>query len=149
MKASVMIKSETRDIPRLIMGIGHHLKLRLDKRLSQNNLTISQFKVLAYLWEHHQQKVNQKQIHDFLEIKPSSMTKLIRLLQAKDLIQKEVDPDDPRNKIIKITAAGMEIKKICLHHMKQSENYLLKDFSEQEMDTFYDLLLRIKEKIRS
>lgn len=141
-------KKEIRDIPRLIMGIGHHLKMRLDKKLSQNNLTISQFKVLAYLWEHSNQKVNQKQIHEFLEIKPSSMTKLIRLLQAKDLIQKEADPEDSRNKIIKITAAGMEIKKICLHHMKQSEAYLLKDFSVTEIDILYDLLLRIKEKIR-
>lgn len=143
-----MGESETRNIPRLIMGIGHHLKMRMDDQLSQNNVTISQFKVLAYLWEHNDQKINQKQIHEFLEIKPSSMTKLVRLLQAKNLINKEVDPADSRNKIIKLTAEGMEIKRMCLHNMKQSEAYLLEDFTLEEINSLIRLLLKIKKKIR-
>ena len=130
------------------MIIGHHLKRRLDKKLSQNNLTISQFRVLAYLWEHSEQKINQKMIHDFLEIKPSSLTKLIRLLLQKDLIRKEVDPEDTRNKVIKLTESGKEIKKICLQNIAESEDYLLKDFSLQEIDTLANLLLKIKKKIK-
>ena len=72
------------------------------------------------------QKINQKQIHDFLEIKPSSMTKLIRLLQAKDLIRKEADPDDTRNRIIRLTERGMEIKRICIENMISEEIFFLK-----------------------
>jgi DNA-binding MarR family transcriptional regulator len=143
-----MGESETRNIPRLIMGIGHHLKMCMDDQLSQNNVTISQFKVLAYLWEHNDQKTNQKQIHEFLEIKPSSMTKLVRLLQAKNLIKKEVDAADSRNKIIKLTAEGMEIKRMCLRNMKQSEAYLLEDFTLEEINSLIRLLLKIKKKIR-
>ena len=142
-----MNKSKIKSIPRLIMGIGHHLKMRMDDKLSQNNLTISQFKVLAYLWEHSNQQINQKQIHEFLEIKPSSMTKLVRLLQAKDLIRKEADPDDSRNRIIKLTDRGMEIKRICIANMKQAESYLLQDFSKEEVELFLHMLLRIKKKI--
>jgi len=129
------------------MQIGHHLKMRMDEILSQNNLTISQFKVLAYLWEHNNQKINQKQIHEFLEIKPSSMTKLVRLLQAKDLIRKEADPDDSRHRIIRLTDRGMEIKRICIENMKQAESYLLQDFSKEEVERFLHMLLRIKKKI--
>ncbi len=142
-----MEKSKVKSVTRLIMGIGRHLKMRMDEKLNQNNLTISQFRVLAYLWEHSNQKINQKQIHEFLEIKPSSMTKLVRLLQAKDLIRKEADPDDSRNRIIKLTDRGMEIKRICIENMKQAESYLLQDFSKEEVELFLQMLFRIKNKI--
>jgi MarR family transcriptional regulator, repressor for mepA len=144
-----MKENNTKSVPRLIMGIGHHLKMRIDEKLSQNNLTVSQFKVLAFLWQHNNEKINQKQIHEFLEIKPSSMTKLIRLLQGKKLIKKEIDPDDSRNKIIKLTEKGMDIKRICLQNMKQSESYLLDDFTQQEIDTLIYLLLKIKKRIKN
>jgi DNA-binding MarR family transcriptional regulator len=141
------MKSKTKNIPRLIMQIGHHLKMRMDENLSNNNLTISQFKVLAYLWEHENKKINQKKIYDFLEIKPSSMTKLLKLLEAKGLVTKEPDLDDTRNTIIKLTKKGMESKRICILNIKEAENYLLKDFSQEEIEELVILLLKIKEKI--
>ena len=143
-----MEKYKEHSIPRLIMGIGRHLRMRLDKNLSKNNLTISQFKVLAYLWEHSEQKINQKVIHEFLEIKPSSLTKLIRILQSKNLIRKETDPDDSRSKIIKLTEKGMEIKRICRKNIAESEAYLLQDFSGDEINSLTELLLKIKKKIK-
>ena len=88
---------------KLISRIARYFRVQLDKDLSQNNLTISQFKVLAYLWEHGEQKINQKMIHEFLEIKPSSLTKSIRILLSKDLIRKETDSDDFRSRIIMLT----------------------------------------------
>ncbi len=141
------MKGKTKNIPRLIMQIGHHLKMRLDENLSKNNLTISQFKVLAYLWEHENNKINQKQIYEFLEIKPSSMTKLIILLEEKRLIKKDPDLNDARNTIIKLTKKGMEIKQICMLNIKEAENYLLEDFSQEEIEKLVILLLKIKEKI--
>ena len=143
-----MNKDKTKSIPRLIMGIGHHLKIRLDKKLSEDNLTISQFKVLAYLWDYGEQKINQKMIHEFLEIRPSSLTKLIKILEQKGLIRKETDPDDSRNKTIELTDKGMEIKKLCLRRITESETYLLQDFSHQEIGILTKLLLRIKKKTR-
>ena len=137
-----------KNIPRLIMQIGHHLKMRLDENLSDNNLTLSQFKVLAYLWEHDNEKVNQKKIHEFLEIKPSSMTKLVKLLEAKNLIKKQADIEDTRNSIIILTTKGIKIKQICINSIKKTENFLLKDFSEKEVETLLFLLLKIKNKIK-
>ncbi|KQC10807.1 MAG: hypothetical protein APR54_11630 [Candidatus Cloacimonas sp. SDB] len=141
------MESKTKNIPRLIIQIGHHLKMRMDENLSNNNLTMSQFKVLAYLWEYENKKINQKQIYEFLEIKPSSLTKLVKLLEAKGLIKKELDPDDARNRIVKLTKKGMEIKQICILNIKEAENYLLKDFSQEEINKLLVLLLKIKEKI--
>jgi len=119
----------------------------MDEKLSQNNLTISQFKVLAYLWEHSHKKINQKHIHEFLEIKPSSLNKLLSLLETKGLIKKEIDPDDFRNRIIKLTDHGMEIKRICTENMKQTEAYVLEEFSDEEVNILFNLLSRMKKKI--
>lgn len=144
-----MKKNKSYSIPRLIMIIGHHLKGRMDKSLNQNNLTISQFRVLSYLWKHRGKKINQKMIHDFLEIKPSSLTKLIRILTQKGLIKKTVDSEDARNKIILLTEKGERIKNICLQNIIESEIYLLKDFSSPEIEALTNLLLKIKSRIKS
>jgi len=135
-------------IPRLIMGIGHHLKMRLDKKLSNDNLTISQFRVLDYLWKHNEEKINQKMIHEFLEIKPSSLTKLIRILTIKGLIIQEADPEDSRHRIIRLTEKGIKIKDICLQNIAETEAYLLQDFSRQEISALTVFLLKIKKKIK-
>jgi DNA-binding MarR family transcriptional regulator len=133
---------------KLISRIARYFRVQLDKDLSQNNLTISQFKVLAYLWEHGEQKINQKMIHEFLEIKPSSLTKSIRILLSKDLIRKETDSDDFRSRIIMLTEKGMEIKKICKESITESEAYLLQDLSGKDINTLTELLLKIKKKIK-
>ena len=141
-------KSDLKSISRLIMRIGHHLKMNLDEKLSQYNLTSSQFKVLAYLWKHGNQEINQKQIHHFLEIKPSSMTKLLRQLEAKGLITKEIGHNDSRNRLIKLTGQAREMKKLCLENAKQTENKLLEDFSKEEIDILFKLLQKVKNKIK-
>jgi len=76
------------------------------------------------------------------------MTKLVKLLEAKGLIKKEPDADDARNTIVKLTKKGMEIKRICILNIKEAENYLLKDFSQEEIDKLVILLLKIKVKIK-
>jgi len=141
-------KSDLKSISRLIMKIGHHLKMNLDEKLSQYNLTSSQFKVLAYLWKHSDQEINQKQIHDFLEVKPSSMTKLLRQLEAKGLITKEIGRDDSRNRLVRLTGHAIEIKRLCLENAKQTENKLLEDFSKEEINILFKLLQKVKNKIK-
>jgi len=137
---------EEKSIPRLIMRIAHHIKMNMDENLSHQDLTISQFKVLSYLWHHGQHKINQKQIYDFLEIKPSSMTKLIRILESKELIKKEIDPEDCRNSIIKLTERGLENKRQCIENIKQTEGYLLKELTPEEREILFQLLVKIKKR---
>ena len=128
----MMEKSNLKSIPHLIMRIGHHLKMNMNGRLIQYNLTSSQFKVLAYLWKHSNQEVNQKQIHDFLEIKPSSMTKLLRQLELKGLITKEIGHDDSRNRLIKLSGHTREIKRLCLEIQNKREKSYLKIFQKKK-----------------
>jgi len=137
---------EEKSIPRLIMRIAHHIKMNMDENLSHQDLTISQFKVLSYLWHHGQHRINQKQIYDFLEIKPSSMTKLIRILESKGLIKKEIDPEDSRNSIIKLTDRGLENKRQCIENIKQTEGYLLKELTSEECELLFQLLVKIKKR---
>jgi len=42
----------------------------------------------------------------------------------------------------------MKIKQICIKNIKETEKYLLNDFSQKEIETLVLLLLKIKEKIK-
>lgn len=43
-----MEKNPLYQFSKLIVGIGQHLKMSIDRKLSHKNLTMAQFKVIAY-----------------------------------------------------------------------------------------------------
>jgi len=76
-------------------------KTYFDEEFEKIDITYSQFKVLNWLWRHSE--LTQKEIHNFVNIKPSSLTKMLDILIKKGLIERRIDPDDARIKKVSIT----------------------------------------------
>lgn len=127
-----------------INRITHDLILYHNKRLEKHELTASQLRVLFCLWQKEFKSINQTEILEFLGIKPSSMTKLIKQLEQKGFIRKEVDPCDARNKLISLTTKGEELREIAYDIAMEIEEKLVKGFSEEEVETLSKLLFKLK-----
>lgn len=67
-----------------------------DEAFERIDITYSQFKVLNWLWR--KGELTQKEIHNYVQIKPSSLTKLLNILIKKDLVERHIDPNDARTK---------------------------------------------------
>ena len=61
-----------------------------------------------------------------------------------DFLTKEIDPDDNRKKIIKITSKGKEIQKFAIKTNEEIENKLNPQIGEKEMA---DLKIKLEELI--
>lgn len=72
-----------------------------DEAFERIDITYSQFKVLNWLWR--KGELTQKEIHNYVQIKPSSLTKLLNILIKKDLVERHIDPNDARTKKVKTT----------------------------------------------
>lgn len=133
------------DIIRNMMIVSHKLKLIHDNNLVNFNLTLSQIKVLIYIWHNVDKHLNQKQIHEALEIKASSMTKLIEQLIQKDLVVKITDPSDSRNKLIVQTKKGKLLQEKTKSILDELKLEIVYGLSEKEIEQFNNTLKKINE----
>ena len=117
----------------------------LNNALKEMDITISQARVLLVLAKNDGVSI------DFLanktNIGKSSITKSVKILEKKEkkeFLTKEIDPDDNRKKIIKITSKGKEIQKFAFKTNEEIENKLNLQIGEKEMA---DLKIKLEELI--
>ena len=114
----------------------------LNNALKEMDITISQARVLLVLAKNDGVSI------DFLanktNIGKSSITKSVKILEKKEFLTKEIDPDDNRKKIIKITSKAKEIQKFAFKTNEEIENKLNLQIGEKEMA---DLKIKLEELI--
>lgn len=114
----------------------------LNNALKEMDITISQARVLLVLAKNDGVSI------DFLanktNIGKSSITKSVKILEKKEFLTKEIDPEDNRKKIIRITPKGKEIQKSAVKTNEEIENKLNSQIGEKGMA---DLKIKLEELI--
>lgn len=114
----------------------------LDQRLQQEELTLSQARVLLLLFAENGQ--NQSSLMKQLQIESSSMTKIIDLLERKNFIVRKDNHRDARRKNIFLTKQGQH-KESAIHQLlQQFEADLLSPLSAAEAQQLVQLLQKIQ-----
>jgi DNA-binding MarR family transcriptional regulator len=72
------------------------------------NLTAEMMQVLRYLWEHD--GVNQQEIANALSKDKGSLTSMLDNLVQRELVERQTDPQDRRNKRVVLTAKGRALQ---------------------------------------
>ena len=72
--------------------------------LDRLNLTYTQYVVMMYFWE--KRESNLKELGETLLLDPSTLTPLIKKLEAKGYLTRERSARDERNLVIRVTEAG-------------------------------------------
>jgi DNA-binding MarR family transcriptional regulator len=73
------------------------------------NLTSEMMLVLRYLWTHD--GVNQQEIANAVSKDKASLTSMIDNLVQRELVERQADPQDRRNKRVVLTAKGWALEK--------------------------------------
>ncbi|MCY6959776.1 MarR family winged helix-turn-helix transcriptional regulator [Clostridium brassicae] len=125
----------------LMHQIAHKFRVKYDKKLDNYNITCSQIKAMRCLWD--KDGIIQNEILNQVDIKPSSLTKLIGILSEKGLVEKRTDEKDARNNLIFLTSKGREIEKETWGIVLDMEQELTEGFSEDEKNTLISFLIRM------
>ncbi|MGR6981464.1 MarR family winged helix-turn-helix transcriptional regulator [Testudinibacter sp. P27/CKL/0425] len=114
----------------------------LDQRLQQEELTLSQARVLLLLFAENGQ--NQSSLMKQLQIESSSMTKIIDLLERKNFIVRKDNHRDARRKNIFLTKQGQHKENAIHQLLQQFEADLLSPLSAAEAQQLVQLLQKIQ-----
>ncbi len=116
-------------------------------KLQENgiNITPEQYLVLDILWD--QQSLSQQNIADIIQKDKNSVTKIIDSLEKKSLVRRVVDKKDRRINKIELTDEAMALEKLTTEVAINFMNDVVKDIDKQELDSFVNVMQRMKNNL--
>jgi DNA-binding MarR family transcriptional regulator len=114
---------------------------RLFAVLGQSDVKISEFTVLYAVAENP--GIRQGVLADVLKIKWPNMTKLVRSLEERGLIERRIPPDNRRSVHLRITREGRKRIAASEQHMYESDKLALSMLDDEERAQ----LLKLSRKI--
>ena len=116
-----------------------------DKKFNKYNLTGAQVSILSILWK--RDGVTQKEFNEQLNLRAPSVSGLVDILCDKGLIIRKQDPEDARFKRIFLTEEGKKLKNNSMEVIKETQDEILKGFSEEEKVIFVSWMKRLNQNL--
>lgn len=107
-------KGVQKEFIRIINQVNIAFRQFVQQKLKQHKvgLTFEMLQIMGYLWEND--GVNQQEIADATLKDKASLTYLIDNLTRRELVYRQEDTNDRRNKLIFLTTQGWQLKTIIL-----------------------------------
>ena len=124
----------------LVTRLAHEMNVELDRRLQTHNVTISQWKVLMFLWQ--QEGCSQAEIQEQLGLEGATVTGLVQRMTRAELVQRRPDPVDKRVQRVFLTERGRALEPVLGFLVEEVNVLACKDFTADEQAFFVRLLTR-------
>lgn len=135
-------------IGREIFGLANQLKRKIGSESAKYGVTSIQGRIIGFLnWESSKRDIFQRDIEAEFNIRRSSVTSVLKLMEKNGLIERVSVSEDARLKKIILTEKGREVDKHVYNFINGMENELKDEFTDEELDTFMDLVNRLSKKI--
>lgn len=123
----------------MIKYISDKVRQKADNNLKDHNVTLSQVRVLNFLWRENG-SCSQKQIEDFLQVSHPTVVGLVSRMEQSGYIQTSVSPDDKRNKIVTVTDSGMFLACELCRYMEDIDKRMLVGLTDEQQVQLADML---------
>ncbi|GAU84564.1 MarR family winged helix-turn-helix transcriptional regulator [Bosea sp. BIWAKO-01] len=90
-----------------LLETSRQLRSYVDQRARENGTTRAQWSVLARL--RRAEGLNQATLAEMLELQPISLTRLIDRLEGQELVERRLDLQDRRARLLHLTSAGRKL----------------------------------------
>lgn len=126
----------------------HRMHRKIDNEAAKYGITGTQARILGFiLRESVKRDIFQKDIEEYLDIRRSSVTSVLQLMEKNECIERISVAEDARLKKIVITEKGFEIDRNVYEYIMQLEKSLHDELSEDEIRTFVNLIDRLSKKV--
>ena len=119
----------------------------IDKIKYLDKLTGTHGWIIKYLYENRDKDIFQKDIENKLQIRRSTATVMLQLMEKNDLIFREPVSYDARLKKIVLTEKSIEMHLIIEEELGNLENQIIKGLSEEELAKFFEILEKMKKNV--
>lgn len=123
----------------------------LDKNLNSNNIdkiTTSHAYIIGFLYENKDKTIYQRDIEKELQIRRSTATGILKLMEKNGLIKKMSDDKDARLKKIILTEKSIKYHKRVEDIMNKLERKMISGIDEKKLNIFLEVISKIKRNIK-
>lgn len=135
---------EERKLGRDIHIVSNKIRRKMDAATQQFDITHTQFHILLFISK-RENAVYQKDIENAFNLRRSTVSKILALLEKKELIKKEAVKEDARLKKISITENGTKQLALVKGTLKDIDNYFIGSINTEDMSIFYKVLNKLSE----
>jgi len=128
-----------------IQEIARKTNYLLNRSLAPLGITYAQFRVLNCLWK--METLTQKEIHEIIAVKPSTLTGLVDLLVGKDLLERIVSEEDARVNKVRLTEKGRNLQKPVWKVIEAFEFRMTDGIGESEKRSLMKNLKQINDNL--
>ena len=115
----------------------------MDVRLQQYGVTPAQARLLLYVFVHDEREVTQRDLEQFLQVRPSTVNGLVDRLEEKGLLTRTVSAVDGRRRILRLTPAGRVQQAQFESGIAETELLMKRGLSPEEGEQLRGLLHRV------
>ncbi|MCI6189547.1 MAG: MarR family transcriptional regulator [Clostridium sp.] len=135
-------------IGKAIHMVGNQMKRLADNAAAEYGLTSIQSRMIRFLYlESKKRDVYQKDIEEEFNIRRSSVSSVLQLLEKKGYIERVSVEKDGRLKKIVLTGTGKLIQEKVHSLIQEGEKRLKDELTEEELNLFIDILSRLSKKL--
>ncbi|WP_346939003.1 MarR family transcriptional regulator [uncultured Clostridium sp.] len=112
-----------------------------NRRLQEHGTTRVQWIALFYIGKAGE--ISQKELSDYMDIKESSMVRLIDRMEKEELVERRKDSEDRRISKIILTDRGKFLKEELMPIGQEFQNDVVKGISKENLEVFKEVLQRM------
>lgn len=115
-------------------------KYLADENLLKHNITLEQVHVMRFLSDNDGRIIYQKDIEKNFDIKRSTVTSILQLMEKKQLIIRKEDEKDARMKMVIFTDKGKNLSMELKNFINHLEDVIVDGISEEDKAKYLLLL---------
>lgn len=128
------------DLYFLLKLVGDAIESRANKQLKHYDMTLTQGRILSYLYDHSSEKVAQKDLEEFFQVSHATIAGILKRLELKGYIISETDPQDKRMKLILLQPEYLSKSIKAAELQKEIEEILTNGMEEMKVAEIRTLL---------
>ena len=110
--------------------------------------TPTQMRIIEYILENAKKEIYQRDLEQVLNLRRATVSGVLQTMEKNQLIERVTDNNDLRSKKIILNKKTRDLFKKKEKQMKKIENILIRGISENELQTFSNVLEQMKENIK-
>lgn len=116
-----------------------------------NDISCGEFILIAaflkYEEQHNNKHITVNELAGVLNVSIPAVSRMLKNLEARNMIVRETDKDCRRNTLVIITENGMKLYKENEAKIRRLASKMLEQFTEQEFDLMFNLSKKIEQTL--
>ena len=127
---------------------GIHHKMEMFKQESGDDLTFVQASTLHYIYDHQHENVYQKDIEKILNVRRSTATEILNVLERDGYIERHSIDADRRLKKLVLTDKAIRLHESMIKNIERMEVLLKKNISDEELAIFFKVMDTMHQNVK-